>query len=171
MSKDEIELREQIFSNNQLIDNFNCGNTQLNDFIHKEVYEYHGERLGITYLFFHETDLVGFVTISMADIKPKDLQPEDKKNIQPENYPSVQIGQLAIDLKYQRKGLGKKLIGWCMDKAVNYSEGIGCRFLVLNAVPESVEFYKKCDFKELKAQKGRIQKTMYSLIPKELFTN
>jgi hypothetical protein len=62
------------------------------------------------------------------------------------------------------------MIGWCMNKSVGYSKGIGCRFLILNAIPESTGFYKKCDFQDLKEQREGIQGTIYLLIPKELFT-
>ena len=54
-----------------------------------------------------------------------------------------------------------------MERAIEYSEEIGCRLLVLNAKESSIDFYKKLDFKMLKQQDTRIEKTMYLVMPKE----
>ena len=148
---------------------FDCGEKQLNNFIHKEVSLYQKERLGITYLIHLDSELVGFVTISMSEVRTKSMDFNETLKIRPENYPALQIGQLAIDKKYQGQGYGKKIIQWCMSQALEYSEEIGCRLLVLNAIPSSVDFYKKNNFKQLKRQEKRREKTMYQVIPKELF--
>lgn len=149
--------------------NFNCGEETLNNFIHKEVSAYQRERLGITYLIHFDSKLVGFVTISMAGLKTEKMEIGEKLKIRLESYPALQIGQLAIDKKYQGQGFGKKIIQWCMSQAIEYSEEIGCRLLVLNSLPSSIEFYNKCNFKQLKGQEKRREKTRYQVIPKELF--
>lgn len=148
---------------------FDCGEESLNNFIHKEVSAYQRERLGITYLIHLDSKLVGFVTISMAGVRTEKMELDEKLKIRLESYPALQIGQLAIDKKYQGQGYGKKIILWCMSKAVEYSGEIGCRLLVLNSLPSSIEFYNKCNFKQLKRQDNRREKTMYQVIPKELF--
>jgi GNAT superfamily N-acetyltransferase len=170
LAEEEIQLQHQIYCDGININGFDCEESQLNDFIYKEVSDYHNQRLGITYLFYHEEDLVGFVTISMADIRTQKLPLDDRKSIHLENYPAIQIGQLAVDKKYKCKKIGKKIIQWCLKEAIEYSAEIGCRFLVLNALPTSVGFYEKCHFKELK-ERGREQKTMYTVIPQEMFVN
>lgn len=171
---DNSRLSEKKFRKGLVPKNFDCGITQLNKFIHEEVENFHSERLGITYLFYSNSSnnvLIGFVTISMADIKTKQLLSNDMKPIKIENYPSLQIGQLAIDKNYQGQGYGKDIIGWCLKEALEYSEEIGCRFLVLNAIPESRDFYFKCNFRDLIKQEKRIEKVMYLPIPKELFND
>lgn len=79
---------------------------------------------------------------------------------------------------YQRERLGitylihldSKLVGFVtMSQAIEYSAEIGCRLLILNSLPSSIEFYNKCNFKQLKGQEKRREKTMYQVIPKELF--
>jgi GNAT superfamily N-acetyltransferase len=148
---------------------FDCGEETLNKFIHKEVSIYQKERLGITYLIHLDSELLGFVTISMADVKTEKMEIGGKIKIRLESYPALQIGQLAIDKKFQGQGYGKKIIIWCMSQALEYSREIGCRLLVLNSLPSSVEFYHKCNFKQLKRQENRREKVMYLIIPNELF--
>ena len=55
-----------------------------------------------------------------------------------------------------------------MHQALDYPKEIGCRLLVLNSLPSSVEFYTKCNFKQLKREEKRREKVMYSVISKEL---
>lgn len=90
--------------------NFNCGEETLNNFIHKEISAYQRERLGITYLIHLDSKLVGFVTISMASLKTEKMEIGEKLKIRLESYPALQIGQLAIDKKYQGQGFGKIFI-------------------------------------------------------------
>jgi predicted N-acetyltransferase YhbS len=115
---------------------------------------------------FFETLFTGFVTISMADVRTQQMEINDNPSIKIENLPALQIGQLAVTTKRQGQDIGTKLVSWCMNKAIEYSKSIGCRSLVLNAIPQSVDFYKKIGFIELR-QKDRKCKTMYLVIPKK----
>ena len=107
----------------------------------------------------------------MADMKTNKMELNQKPPIEIENYPALQIGQLGVDRRFQGNGVGRLLVKWCVNKTIEYSESIGCRLLVLNAIPTSVDFYKKCNFIELKKQKNRVQQIMYFVIPKEMFNN
>ena len=78
---------------------FDCGEKQLNNFIHKEVSLYQKERLGITYLIHLDSELVGFVTISIAEVRTKLMDFNETLKIRLKKYPALQIGQLAIDKK------------------------------------------------------------------------
>lgn len=166
----DIDLTISKLSKSHSLVGFKCGQQKLDDFIQNEALIFHEEGLGITYLAFCGMELVGFVTISMADVRTRQME-EHGVPIRVENYPALQIGQLGVDEKIQRKGIGTKLVKWCMFKAIELSKDIGCRLLVLNAIPESVGFYKSLKFTELKDQRKRIEKTMYLVIPKEMYMN
>lgn len=169
MDKDtKLNLRNFI-DGESISSSFDCGEETLNNFIHEEISLYQRERLGITYLVHLGSKLVGFVTISMADVKTEKMDFDEKLKIRLESYPALQIGQLAIDKEHQGQGIGRKIIQWCMSQALEYPEEIGCRLLVLNSLPSSVKFYTKCNFKQLKRQEKRREKVMYLVIPKELF--
>ena len=169
MDKD-LKLTARNFIDGESIhSSFDCGEEKLNNFIHKEISLYQRERLGITYLIHLGSKLVGFVTISMASVKTEKMDFDENLKIRLESYPALQIGQLAIDKEHQGKGIGTKIIQWCMRQALEYSEDIGCRLLVLNSLPSSVKFYTSCNFEQLKRQEKRREKVMYLVIPKELF--
>ena len=156
-------------SESNRVTDFDCEEMLLNDFINKEAVRFQEERLGVTYLVYIHSELIGFVTISMAHIKTQKMHLDDKLKIQIENYPALQIGQIGIEKSFQKKGLGRRIMKWCMSEAIKYSEQIGCRILVLNSLPTSIGFYERCNFVAIKGQEKRKQITMYQVIPKELF--
>lgn len=166
-NNDSLVLTFEKLSSTHDITNFDCGVNSLNNFIRSEALLFQEEGLGVTYLAFHETLFVGFVTISMADVRTQQMEISDNPPIKIENLPALQIGQLAVTTARQRHGVGRKLVNWCMSRAIEYSKSIGCRSLVLNAIPQFIGFYKEIGFIELK-QKKRVQKTMYLVIPKEM---
>lgn len=167
-NSDSLNLTFEKLSKKHKITNFDCGVEALNKFIRTEALQFQEEGLGVTYLAFNGKQLIGFVTISMADVRTQKMQIDHSPAIRIENLSALQIGQLAVNNVIQRHGIGTKLVGWCMRKAIEYSRTIGCRSLVLNAIPESIGFYKGLGFTELKDQRGRVQKIMYLVIPKEL---
>jgi len=60
------------------VSNFDCGEASQNEFIQREALPYQEERLGVTYIAHMEDKFVGFVTISMADVKTKKMEMNDR---------------------------------------------------------------------------------------------
>lgn len=143
------------------INDFCCGIKEIDEFINEQALIFQKEHLGVTYLFSYKGRLVGFVTLSMADLKREKMEFEDRLIIGVENYPALLIGQLATQQEFQESGIGTYLCDFCLDIAQKISKRIGCRFLVVNAIKNAVAFYEKYGFKMLKEQKKRTQKIMF----------
>lgn len=77
MSNPEISAQDMakptILTNTDDVTNFDCGVPEIDEFIHDQALDYQIERLGVTYLFKQRetNNLIGFVTLSMADLKRK----------------------------------------------------------------------------------------------------
>ncbi len=140
---------------------FCCGEKGIDEFIRKEAWEFQKERLGVTYLFKREGELVGFVTLSMADLKRAKMDVGDRLAIGIENYPALLIGQLAVCKQMQSQDVGTFLCDFCLDRALRFSERIGCRFIVVNAIESAIGFYRRYGFILLPSQKERKQKIMF----------
>jgi GNAT superfamily N-acetyltransferase len=119
------------------------------DFIHKEneAKLYQKERQGITYLFFYESDVVGYVTLAMSSIPAKRMDKRFKEPVRLKFYPSLLIGRLAVDNNWRRKGIGKYLSNWCLGFAIALSEKVGCRYVIVETDESNVSFYESCAFK------------------------
>ena len=78
----------------------------LNEFIHEEALDFKRNRLGITYLFYYEGKIIGFVTLSMADIRAEQVEEAQRIPTNIKTFPGLYIGRIAIDNNYRKLGVG-----------------------------------------------------------------
>ena len=116
------------------VSSFTCGVGDIDEFIQKEALGFQKERLGVTYLFMHNKELVGFATLSMADLKREKMEAKDRLQSKIENYPALLIGQLAVCEELQGQDIGTFICDFCFDRALRFSKRVGCRFMFVNAI-------------------------------------
>ncbi|HXS58550.1 MAG TPA: GNAT family N-acetyltransferase, partial [Hanamia sp.] len=98
-------------------------------------------------------DLIkGYYTLSNSSI-PLDLVPEKVKKKLPKSYkniPTTLLGRLAVDLNYQRKGIGKILLIDSLKRSYEISKTIGSFAVIVDPLDEDAEvFYSKYGFVKL----------------------
>jgi hypothetical protein len=97
------QIRVSLFRTPDEFKDFNCEKQDYCDFVQKpdEAQKYLSENLGVTYVFRHETEIAGFVTLAMASLRKKDLPEERKKQKPFRDVPSLLLGHMARDSKYK----------------------------------------------------------------------
>lgn len=66
------------------------------------------------------------------------------------DYPAIKLARLAVDARWQGQGVGGVLVDFVMGLAVDHvMPNAGCRFLVLDAKPNSVSFYESKGFTKM----------------------
>ena len=141
------------------LENFNCTNSDLNEFLKKDALPYQEELLGVTYLFVlnkKPNDILCFFTISNDGLKLAPVSNSTQKKIKKKfprvkhrmDYPSVKIGRLGVDEKYNGSGLGSDLLDFIKDWFTDGQNKTGCRFLLVDAynTPRVLAFYQKNNF-------------------------
>jgi hypothetical protein len=161
MSIDFSNIKPQVLAKNDNLKGFFCDKKPIDDFIQSEAIDFQNERLGISYVFRYNSEVVAFLTLSMADIKKDKMHPIDKIKIGKENYPALQISQLAVRKDLWGNDVGTFLCDFSLAIAYRLSEQVGCRFLVLNSKPEAIGFYQKYGFILLPNQKRRDEPVMF----------
>jgi GNAT superfamily N-acetyltransferase len=148
------KIHYQILRKDTDISRFNCSDrdkTGVNEFIHKEAIKYQQEKMGITYLFFYKTEVIAYVTVSMTCIDSREAPDTDTlKWFEKKKPPAMLIGQLGVDNKWRKKGIGSYLCDWCYGLALEISNEVGCRYLTLHTEKELIQFYEKNGFKTMK---------------------
>jgi GNAT superfamily N-acetyltransferase len=103
-------------------------------------------------VFENETIIKGYYTLSNYSI-PLSSFPEHIQKKLPKSYnsiPTTLLGRLAIDKKYQGKGIGKILLIDALKRCYEISLEIGSFAVVVDPIDEEAEnFYKKYDFIKL----------------------
>lgn len=148
------------------VSTFDCGDEDLNEFLKEDCVQYGGEYVSQTQLVFHGEVLVAFLTLSTDSII---LKTREKKSLftfynRVRYYPAIKIARLGISVAHQKQGIGKELIKYVLGLAhrINQDIGVGCRFITVDAYPQSVDFYKKCGF-EFNKEKSYQDKTHPSM--------
>ncbi len=137
----------------------------LNEFIHNEALQYQTENMGITYLFFYETHIVGFATLAMSQIEIKEtkLQLPFKTSIR--DYPALVIGRLATDNNFRGRHVGENICLWCVSLGKQLSAQVGCKVIVILTNDKKCQFYRNCGFDMVPKFESKPKKWMYLPIP------
>ena len=172
--RNKIETKDWEFA--QVFDfsefkNFDCGDNDLNDFIHNDAKLHKQELIAETYSFrYKEQGLksapVSFITLANDSIKLKTNRQKRKIPNKLRRYtllPAVKIARLGVHKDMQRQKIGTLLID-IVKQMFTTNNRTGCRFITVDAYNNDItlKFYKSNDFQFLdpddKTQKTR---TMY----------
>lgn len=147
---------------NSALNDFDCGNSDLNDFFTNEASLYTSNLLGKTYCFFLESapsEIVCIFTVANDSIKSNRLPKNSRNKIgrkipwvkQSKNYPGVLIGRLGVNTKYHNSGIGSQTLDFVKAWFVSDDNKTGCRFVIVDAYNEdsAIKFYQKNGFNRL----------------------
>ena len=158
-----MNLSYSKFKSSSNISRFTCGDTidhkKLDRFLKERAIDHQKDMIGTT-IIVHDADLgsqaIGYMTIMADGIAVEEEHKEGflrnvfMKNIKYSSYPAIKIGRLAVDKRYQKKGVGRYLFNLAVAIATNINSQVGIRFIVLDSKEMSKEWYiKKLEFKQL----------------------
>jgi ribosomal protein S18 acetylase RimI-like enzyme len=136
--------------------------TPLKTYLQRNAAVHHNANLAKTYGSFtssHPSRLVGYITLVCGQIELQrelaDLGQEVEYGY--DHYPAIKIARLAVDRRYKGRGIGQTLVKLALAIVRNeVCPHVGCRFVVVDAKPESVSFYEeKVGFTALATHENR----------------
>jgi len=94
-----------------------------------------------------EREVAAYYTLAAAGIPFVDLPPEESKRLpRYPSLPAVRIGRLAVDVRFQGRGLGSSLILDAARRSMRVAPAIYT--LIVEAKNDSaVKFYERCGFR------------------------
>jgi len=113
------------------------------EFFKDHAWEDQQDLLSVTYEIQSNGTSVGFITLIMDELI---LGQQDKPRPRLNRIAGLKIAQLAIDRNYQAKKYGLRAIEFAIEKAIDFSEEVGCRFITTDAIPDKKGFYEKYGF-------------------------
>jgi len=137
---------------------FDCGDSDLNDFLLTDSKNYYNQLLAVTYLLEKkEGSTVAFFSvlndrISYEDVQIKSIWRRFKKPFPHsksfKSYPSVKIGRFGVSNAFKGQDIGTALLDYIKYLFINNNR-TGCRFITVDAYRQSLPFYEKNQFKYL----------------------
>ncbi len=138
--------------NTSILLDFDCGDDNLNIFLQRYAKQNDKNNIGKTFLCFENNQLIGFVTLSTAQIEFGEI-PTNYLKIPKYPIPAIRIARLAIDKRYQGQGFGATLLKFSLYRAILVSLKVGVKLVVVEAKEQSKSFYERYGFVHLPNQK------------------
>ena len=147
-------------SQSDLINNFDCGDQDLNKFFNRDAILFQNERLCKTLFYRHKQNkhIICALSLSADSVKTFLLSNNRRRKVKAllpyekslQSYPAMLIGRLGVSADFSGQGIGSQLIDiikeFCYDNFEHY-----VRFLIVEAYnkPEVLRYYEKNNFKFL----------------------
>jgi len=137
---------------------FDCGDSDINDFLLNDAHLYLKEHLSVTYIIENDIDTIAYFSVQNDKIALNDFATGNQFNNarkqiprkkMHKSYPAVKIGRLGVSQKYSGQGYASMLIDYIKILFVTDNR-TGCRFMLVDSYLERIGMYEKCGFKLLK---------------------
>ena len=150
---DSSKIKLIPYSTETAFADFDCGNPDLNNFIKDDALKHQAQNVAETTCIFYEDEPIGYYTLVCDSLdgelitksQKRKLFSQKKRSLQ--SYPAIKLARFAVKKEHQKKGIGSfivKLIqGYTWDLK---KKGVGCRFVTVDAYPQTVGFYEKNGF-------------------------
>ena len=158
---DFAEIRNRFvirkLSASERISYFNCGDSDLNDFIMNEASAYRKALLAVTYVFEERSTkrVAAFFSLANDKVSLSDFESKtefnrfrrmrfvNKKRIK--SYPAAKLCRLGVDESIKGQSIGTLLLKFIKSYFV-VDNKTGCRFLTVDAYADAIPFYLKNGF-------------------------
>ncbi len=124
---------------------FDCGDSDMNEFLREESLDQQMQNLSKTYLLYYMGELAAFCSICADSIK---LHYEEKQGerLSRNVAPAIKIARLGRDIKFSGLGLGRFMISYVASLARELSNSLGIRYITIDAYPDKADYYRSIGF-------------------------
>ncbi|MEZ4298534.1 MAG: GNAT family N-acetyltransferase [Polyangiaceae bacterium] len=112
--------------------------------------------IGTTYVAEEDGALLGFATVSAAQIEVQDLPAAKQGRLPRYPLPVLRLARLAVDKRAQGRGVGLTLLKAVFVLARSMADELGCIGVVVDAKPQAISFYQRYGFTELEVLQGQL---------------
>ena len=160
MSKpiDFSEFHIDRMEENEVIESFNCGDADLNDFILREAPLYQNALLAVSYVAKVGDEAIAYFSLANDRVSLGDFENKTEFNRfrkhrftnekRLKSYPAVKVGRFAVSCDYRGSGIGTILMDFIKDYFITNNR-TGCRFITADAYLNAIPFYEKNNFSPL----------------------
>ncbi len=155
----EIRSRYEVrkLSADEQIKSFNCGDSDLNDFLLNEAAPYRKALLAVTYIFEEKNtkQVAAFFSLANDRVSLSDFENKTEFNRfrkrrfvnekRLRSYPAAKLCRLGVDETLKGHSIGTLLLDFIKSFFV-VDNKTGCRFLTVDAYADAVPFYLKNGF-------------------------
>jgi len=130
-----------------LVDDFDCGQPPLNQFLQRFAIVNQKANSAQTYVCCHGPEVVGFYSLAVGSVVPEDAPRRVTKGLARHPVPVMILARLAVDKDHQHQGLGRALLKDALLRTDQAAEIAGIRCLLVHAKDETARrWYESWEF-------------------------
>jgi len=130
------------------VDNFECGELSLDDWLKRRARRNEGAGASRTFVVCDGLDVTGYYCLAAGGVTHTAVPNRVKRNM-PDPIPVIVLGRLAVDRRYQASGIGRGLLRDAMLRTVHLAREVGIRAILVHAISDDAkQFYLKYAFIE-----------------------
>ena len=150
----------QRISSEHILENFDCGETSLNNWLKKHALKNDLGDASRTYVVCCNNLVAAFYSLHLGAIQNSEAVRKIKRNM-PEPIPAIVLGRLAVDVNHQGQGLAKALMKDMFLRAIKVSDLAGTKAILVKALNDKVTaFYQSFGFVPSKSDPLLLMKAM-----------
>lgn len=129
------------------IEGFDCGKEELNRYLLRYAWQNHQAGAAQTYLGLAGAAIIGYYTLAVGQVMREEAPERLTKGLARHPVPIMLLARLAVDHRWQGKGVGKALLKDAMLRTLQAADIAGIRAFAVHAKDEEAKrFYLKFDF-------------------------
>ncbi|MBE9009283.1 GNAT family N-acetyltransferase [Pseudanabaenaceae cyanobacterium LEGE 13415] len=145
MGIEQLRPPERINSSHQF-ENFDSGNSQLDDWLKRRALKNEAEGASRTYVLCESETVVAYYCLANGAIAQIEATGRIRRNM-PDPIPVMVIGRLAVDRQWQGQGIGRALLRDAVCRTLQAAEIAGIRAILVHAISEEAkQFYERYGF-------------------------
>jgi ribosomal protein S18 acetylase RimI-like enzyme len=150
-----------LFTGEQDLSGFDCGNDELNAWLQRHALASHKADLARTYLALDGATVAGYVSLTTGSVRPEDAPKRLARGMPRYPIGTILIARLAVDVSYQGRHLGSRLLAEGLRRAVAASDAAAARLVVVDAIDDdAVGFYRRWGFIDAPDNPRRLYRKM-----------
>jgi len=145
LDREKLRPPAKLNSSHQ-VEGFDSGNDQLDHWLKNRALKNELEGASRTYVLCVDEAVIGYYCLANGAVGQATATGRVRRNM-PDPIPVMVIGRLAVDRRWQGKGIGKALIRDAILRTLQAAEIAGIRAILVHAISEDAkQFYQKCGF-------------------------
>ena len=147
----------QPLSASHRLEEFDCGKPALTDWLLRHARQAQSSGSARTFVACEEARVAGYFSLTVGQIDTLEAPERIRRGMGQYPIPLVILARLAIDLDYQRRGLGLSLLQDAIRRTVSIAEQAGIRALLTHPIDtEADAFYRRFGFEPTPAHERQL---------------
>lgn len=147
LDRDFTQLRPpEKLNGSHRLNRFQSGNPQLDTWLQRRALKNEADGASRTYVLCAGDEVIGYYALTNGAVVQTLATGKVRRNM-PDPIPVMVIGRLAVDGRWQGRGLGRALLRDAILRTLQAAEIAGIRAILVHAIsPEAKQFYEKWGF-------------------------